>query len=208
MTNVNSAFQSIKGLAESIQSLNQQAVREYTPVVENILRTRSHNTKHIEHTLNGLSASVATSPRSFCSNNSAATTGRWTPSPPPAAVNAYREMWDSKKPRKAKAAPPGRKEAAHELPALPELQGQRRGVAGGGAGALGVDDRFVAELNPSKSEISALDRDTAVSFLPMEAIGDDGTLNLDKEKTISEVESRIYLLPRWRCHGCEDHALL
>jgi len=49
--------------------------------------------------------------------------------------------------------------------------------------------RFVAELNPSKSEISALDRDTAVSFLPMEAIADDGTLNLDKEKTISEVES-------------------
>ena len=49
--------------------------------------------------------------------------------------------------------------------------------------------RFVAELNPSKSEIGALDRDTAVSFLPMEAIGDDGTLNLDKEKTISEVES-------------------
>ncbi len=34
--------------------------------------------------------------------------------------------------------------------------------------------RTVAELNPSKSEISAFDRETEVSFLPMEAIGDDG----------------------------------
>jgi len=49
--------------------------------------------------------------------------------------------------------------------------------------------RFVAELNPSKSEIATLDRETAVSFLPMEAVGDDGTLTLDKEKTIAELET-------------------
>ena len=49
--------------------------------------------------------------------------------------------------------------------------------------------RFVAELNPSKSEVGSLDRKTAVSFLPMEAIGDDGTLNLDREKMVGEVES-------------------
>ncbi|MGV8804879.1 MAG: restriction endonuclease subunit S [Polaromonas sp.] len=49
--------------------------------------------------------------------------------------------------------------------------------------------RFVAQLNPSKSEISQLDRDTVVSFLPMDAIGEDGSLNLDKEKPISEVEN-------------------
>src|SRR4051812_6835437 len=49
--------------------------------------------------------------------------------------------------------------------------------------------RFVAQLNPSKSEVCNLDRATAVSFLPMEAIGDDGTLSLDKEKTIGEVEN-------------------
>jgi len=49
--------------------------------------------------------------------------------------------------------------------------------------------RFVAELNPSKSEVVSLDRETVVSFLPMEAIGDDGALSLDKEKMISEVES-------------------
>ncbi len=49
--------------------------------------------------------------------------------------------------------------------------------------------RFVAELNPSKSEIRALDRDIKVSFLPMEAIGDDGSLNLEREKAVGEVET-------------------
>lgn len=49
--------------------------------------------------------------------------------------------------------------------------------------------RFVAELNPSKTEISDLGRDTLVSFLPMGAIGDDGSLNLEQEKEIREVET-------------------
>jgi type I restriction enzyme S subunit len=49
--------------------------------------------------------------------------------------------------------------------------------------------RFVAELNPSKSEIKEIDKDTLVSFLPMEAIGDDGSLNLEREKPINELES-------------------
>jgi len=49
--------------------------------------------------------------------------------------------------------------------------------------------RFVAELNPSKSEIKDMDRETSASFLPMEAIGDDGTINLEKEKNIGELET-------------------
>lgn len=49
--------------------------------------------------------------------------------------------------------------------------------------------RFVAELNPSKSEVAALDKDTMVSFLPMEAIGDDGSLDLERERPISELEA-------------------
>lgn len=49
--------------------------------------------------------------------------------------------------------------------------------------------RNVATLNPSKSEISNLDRDTEVSFLPMEAVGDDGTLILDRTRPIIEVDS-------------------
>ena len=49
--------------------------------------------------------------------------------------------------------------------------------------------RFAAKLNPSKSELSALDRSTLVSFLPMECIGEDGTLQLEKEKPIGELET-------------------
>jgi type I restriction enzyme S subunit len=49
--------------------------------------------------------------------------------------------------------------------------------------------RFIAQLNPSKSEITELDRETEVSFLPMEAIGDDGSLNLERTRPIGEVET-------------------
>jgi hypothetical protein len=54
MSDDDGLFQSIRGIAESIQALNQQAIREYTPIVERILRFRSHDTRHIEHTLDGL----------------------------------------------------------------------------------------------------------------------------------------------------------
>lgn len=49
--------------------------------------------------------------------------------------------------------------------------------------------RQVAKLNPSKQEISHVDRTTEVSFLPMEAIGDDGSLNLERMRPIGEVET-------------------
>jgi len=49
--------------------------------------------------------------------------------------------------------------------------------------------RFIAQLNPSKSETTELDRKTEVSFLPMEAIGDDGSLNLERTRPIGEVET-------------------
>lgn len=49
--------------------------------------------------------------------------------------------------------------------------------------------RFVSQLNPSKGETAELDRRTEISFLPMEAIGDDGSLNLDRTRLIGEVET-------------------
>ena len=49
--------------------------------------------------------------------------------------------------------------------------------------------RFIAELNPSKSEVAEIDRATEVSFLPMEAISDDGTINLERTRPIAEVET-------------------
>jgi type I restriction enzyme, S subunit len=49
--------------------------------------------------------------------------------------------------------------------------------------------RFAALLNPSKSEIVQEPRDAEVSFLPMEAIGDDGSLSLERTRAIGEVET-------------------
>jgi type I restriction enzyme S subunit len=49
--------------------------------------------------------------------------------------------------------------------------------------------RFVAQLNPPKGETTKLDRKTEVSFLPMEAVGDDGSLSLERTRLIGEVES-------------------
>lgn len=49
--------------------------------------------------------------------------------------------------------------------------------------------RFVIELNPSKSEINQVDKDTLVSFLPMDSINVDGSLYLNQERTIQEVET-------------------
>ncbi|CAN5616619.1 hypothetical protein BH11PLA2_BH11PLA2_51180 [soil metagenome] len=48
---------------------------------------------------------------------------------------------------------------------------------------------FVAEMNPSKSETVHLDRALPVSFLPMEAIGDDGSIDLERQKPIGELET-------------------
>jgi len=105
MSDVGSPFQTIKGLAESIQSLNQQAVREYTPVVENILRTRSHDTNHIDHTLDGLLG--------FCSYEPALVLFKqlcrhyWALDPVATAshIDAYREMWDSKEAEENESGP-------------------------------------------------------------------------------------------------------
>ena len=47
--------------------------------------------------------------------------------------------------------------------------------------------KFVSRLNPPKSEVRALPSDTEVSFLPMEAIGDDGSLDISRTKQLAEV---------------------
>ncbi|MEW5992908.1 MAG: restriction endonuclease subunit S [Candidatus Zixiibacteriota bacterium] len=49
--------------------------------------------------------------------------------------------------------------------------------------------RFVASFNPSKREQAHLSRETEISFLPMEAIGDDGSLVLEHTRLIGDVES-------------------
>lgn len=87
-------FESICCLAESIQGLNLQAVLEYAPIVEAILRSRSRDVDHIEHTLDGLVSFCGYEPalqlfkklcRHYYSIDPVATA---------AHVRMYREMWD------------------------------------------------------------------------------------------------------------------
>lgn len=47
--------------------------------------------------------------------------------------------------------------------------------------------RFVADFNPSKSEIAELNQTAEVSFIPMEAIGDNGTICLEQIRPIEQV---------------------
>ncbi|MGF7212396.1 type I restriction enzyme S subunit [Skermanella aerolata] len=48
--------------------------------------------------------------------------------------------------------------------------------------------RFVVYLNPSKVEVRDLGLDSEISFLPMEAIGDDGILDVSRVRLFKEVE--------------------
>lgn len=47
--------------------------------------------------------------------------------------------------------------------------------------------KFVCHVNPTKSEARYFPQDTEVSFLPMELIGEDGTLSLTEIRTIDSV---------------------
>ena len=95
MSDYEAMFRSIGAIAESLQSLNRRATREYMPVVEGILRSRSRDTRHIEHTLDGL--------LDFCGYEPALVLYKrlcrhyWEIDPVATAsyIRAYRELWDS-----------------------------------------------------------------------------------------------------------------
>jgi hypothetical protein len=84
----------IISLARGVHDLRQRAAREYEPVVEGILRTRSRDIQHIEHTLDRL--------LDFCGHQPVLETYRqlcrhyWNIDPVATAyyINAYRESWD------------------------------------------------------------------------------------------------------------------
>ena len=51
--------------------------------------------------------------------------------------------------------------------------------------------KFYIKLNPSKNEIKSSSSDSKATFLPMENIYADGTIDVSKEKTIDDVASRF-----------------
>ena len=91
-------LQTIRTLAGSMRDLQRQAEQAYRPVVDDILRTRSRDTQHIEHTLDGLLDFCGHEPvlqlyKKLCRHY-------WDIDPAATAdyVNAYREYWDSDEP--------------------------------------------------------------------------------------------------------------
>jgi len=92
------AIQAIHTLANSMRDLQRQAAQQYLPVVDDILRTRSRDTQHIEHTLDGLLDFCGHEPvlqlyKKLCRHY-------WDIDPAATAyyINAYREYWDSDEP--------------------------------------------------------------------------------------------------------------
>lgn len=47
--------------------------------------------------------------------------------------------------------------------------------------------RYLLRMNPSKNEISNLDQNTEVDFIPMESVGEDGSIKLEHKKPIEDV---------------------
>ena len=91
-------MQAIRTLAGSMRDLQRQAAQQYLPVVDDILRTRSRDTQHIEHTLDGLLEFCGHEPvlqqyKKLCRHY-------WDIDPAATAdyINAYREYWDSDTP--------------------------------------------------------------------------------------------------------------
>jgi hypothetical protein len=94
MTRSSDLVKSIRPLAVQLQKLNKQAVKEYSPLVDAIIRSRSRDVNQIEHTLDSL--------LSFCGYDPALQLYRRLcrhyyyidPAATAAHVYAYREMWD------------------------------------------------------------------------------------------------------------------
>ena len=95
MSDYEEFLEGMKGLAGELQAVNQRATDAYAPIVDEIVRSRSRDINHIEHTLDGLLG--------FCCHDAALVLFKklcryyWDIDPIATAghINAYRDMWDS-----------------------------------------------------------------------------------------------------------------
>ena len=92
---MNDPLQNIHGLVDTLASLNQQAVHGYTPVVNSILRTQSRDTRHIEHTLDGLLDFCGHPPALALYKQVCRHYGEIDPNAAASYVATYRDRWDS-----------------------------------------------------------------------------------------------------------------
>lgn len=99
MSDVSEKF-TLNELAERLRGIQEQGVAQYTPLVNNIIATRSRDVRHIQHTLDFL-LDFACHPaglelfkrlcRYYYAIDPAATTDY---------VHAYRDMWDTEEAEK------------------------------------------------------------------------------------------------------------
>ena len=94
MSDDDDTLQAIDTLVGSMRELQRQAAQQYLPVVDEILRTGSRDTQHIEHTLDRLLdfcgyEAVLRMYKQLCRHY-------WDIDPAATAyyVSAYREHWD------------------------------------------------------------------------------------------------------------------
>jgi len=95
MNTDDSTSKAIISLVQDLRDLQPQAAQQYKPVVDGILRTRSRDIRHIEHTLDGL--------LDFCGHEPVLRMYKnlcryyWDIDPAATAyyINTYREYWDS-----------------------------------------------------------------------------------------------------------------
>jgi len=105
MTACDDLLDALRPVCARLAEIQREAVAQYTPVVENILRTGSRDVRAIEQTLDGL--------LDFCGSDPALQLYRrlcrhYFSIDPAAAVqyvHAYREMWDSGPDANTEAAP-------------------------------------------------------------------------------------------------------
>jgi hypothetical protein len=88
-------FEQIRGIAIDLQALHQQALLQHTPIVEEIIRTGSSDTKLIEQTLDGLLNSCGYVPAVEVFRKLCKYYWQIDPHATISYVQAYREMWDS-----------------------------------------------------------------------------------------------------------------
>ncbi len=88
-------LETMKGFAESLQTLNRQAVTAYTPIVEDIVCSRSRDISHIEHTLDGLLGFCGYEPALLLFKKLCRHYWEIDPVATAAHIEAYRHMYDS-----------------------------------------------------------------------------------------------------------------
>jgi len=130
-TKSDALFQPVAPLAARITGLSREAVAQYAPIVEEILRSGSRDVRHIECTLDGL--------LDFCFFDRALQLYRRLcrhyfdidPAVTAFYIDAYREMWDSDGEPAAAGAKGKRKAKRDSRPASPSRH--KRTKSGTGA---------------------------------------------------------------------------